>query len=146
MGIAFPDGTFLLRGPVQGHQNDIGILRETRLETELPTLFGNWAIGGDGAFPVSTNVLSVKLWLEGHMAVGSREFCACRVAVEWLFAEMTNTFRWLNLKEGQKVALTNPSIIYQCAALLALARTSLYGNKISDYFGLNPPSLSEIFV
>ena len=62
ISVAFPDGTFLLRGPVGGRSNDLNILKSYGLMDDLPTLFHGWAIGGDGLFPVSALLHSNKIF------------------------------------------------------------------------------------
>ena len=51
IAIAFPDGTFLLRGPLAGHWNDLTALEATSLGDDLSTLLDGNAIGGDSIFP-----------------------------------------------------------------------------------------------
>ena len=145
ISIAFPDGTFLLRGPVGGHQNDVGALNATSLARDLPRLFGLWRIGGDGGFPASSGIISISLFINAGALGLARMFASSRVAVEWLFADITNNFRFLQYKTGQKIHQTEPAVIYTAAAVLALARTTIHHNELSGYFHISPPSFEEIF-
>ena len=66
-----------------------------------------------------------------------------RVSVEWLFGQITNYFKFIDFKKFQKIGLSPVGKIYIVCALLQNAHTCLYGNMVSEYFEIDPPSLQE---
>eukprot|EP01013_Petalomonas_cantuscygni_P043980 TRINITY_DN8627_c0_g2_i1.p2 TRINITY_DN8627_c0_g2~~TRINITY_DN8627_c0_g2_i1.p2 ORF type:complete len:389 (+),score=43.56 TRINITY_DN8627_c0_g2_i1:182-1348(+) len=143
---AFPDGTFLLRGPVSGRWNDINALSSTGLDTDLPELLGGHAVGADGVFPIQPHVIGMDVHMEGlvdaeHKAGSS----STRVAVERLFGSISNVFRSLRNKDPQRLMVSIPALTYQAGAVLALARTCLYGNTLGSVFDMPPPALQVCF-
>ena len=68
-----------------------------------------------------------------------------RVAVEWLFGDIINSFKFLDFKKNLKIGLSSIGKMYVVCALLRNAKTCLYGNQTSDFFELDPPTLQEYF-
>ena len=68
-----------------------------------------------------------------------------RVAVEWLFGDVVNSFKFLDFKKNLKMGLSSIGKMYIVCALLRNAKTCLYGNQTSDCFELDPPTLQEYF-
>ena len=68
-----------------------------------------------------------------------------RVAVELLFWNMTNYFKFIDFKRQMKVNLSPVEKIYFVCALLRNAQTCLYSNQVSQMFGTEPPTLSDYF-
>ena len=66
---------------------------------------------------------------------------AVQFSVEWLFGDVVNFFKFIDLKK--KLRLTSVGKIYIVCALLKNALTCLYGNLTSEYFGCHPPSLED---
>lgn len=146
IAVAFPDGTFILRGPVSGRHNDLFAIDDTGLLAFLPHITNGYFIGGDGIFPVSSTIVSTKIYLHGLCpAEGAAQFAAVRVSVEWLFGGITLIFPYFSMETLQKLHLTAPALFYQAAAVLATAHNCFYRNEISQYFHVLPPSLSSIF-
>jgi len=69
-----------------------------------------------------------------------------RTTVEWLFEEIKTYFKFVTLKSQMKLGLSAIGKMYTVCALLQNARTCLYGNKVSTYFDVDPPSLEEYFI
>ena len=67
------------------------------------------------------------------------------IAVEWLFGDITNFFKFLDYKKNLKIGLSSVSKMYVVSTLLRNAITCLYGNETSDYFGIEPPTLEQYF-
>ena len=65
-----------------------------------------------------------------------------RVAVEWIFGDIVNYFKFMDFK---KIGLSQVGKMYIVAAILRNALTCLYGNETSQFFELDPPSLDEYF-
>jgi len=68
-----------------------------------------------------------------------------RESVEWLFNDVTNYFKFLDLKKNLKIGLSSVGKMYVVSALLRNALTCLYGNQTSAFFHLEPPSLEDYF-
>ena len=68
-----------------------------------------------------------------------------RVTVEWLFGEIKTYFKFVDFKTQLKVGLRSVGKIYLVCGLLQNARTCLYGNKVSEYFEMDPMTLEEYF-
>ena len=69
-----------------------------------------------------------------------------RVSVEWLFGDILNYFKFLDFKKNLKIGLNAVGKVCTVCALLNNARSCLYGSQISNYFGINPPTLEKYFV
>ena len=58
-----------------------------------------------------------------------------RVTVEWLFGEVTNSFKALDFKRNLKLELSSVGKMYVAVCtLLGNALTCLYGNHASEFF------------
>jgi hypothetical protein len=68
-----------------------------------------------------------------------------RIAVEWLFGDIANAFKFTDYKKNLKIGLSSVGKMYVVCALLRNAITCLYGNQTSDYFEHDPPTLEEYF-
>ena len=69
---------------------------------------------------------------------------AVRSSVEWLFGDIINYFKSLDLKKNLNIGLSSVGKMYIVSALLQNALTGLYGNQTS-FFDLEPPTLEEYF-
>ena len=70
---------------------------------------------------------------------------AVRVSVEWMFGSISNYFSLIDMKKQQKLNMSAVGKMYIVCALLQNAHTCLYGNIVSSYFELPPPSLEQYF-
>ena len=68
-----------------------------------------------------------------------------RTSVEHGFAKLNSIFAFVDYSKNLKVFLQPVSKYYLVAALLTNAHTALYGNQISEFFGVKPPTLQEYF-
>ena len=68
-----------------------------------------------------------------------------RVVVEWLFGKTKAYFKFVDFKTQLKVGLSSIGKICLVCGLLQNARTCLYGNKVSEYFEMDPITLEEHF-
>jgi len=69
-----------------------------------------------------------------------------RIAVEWVFGDIVNYFKFLDFKKNLKIGLSAVGKFYIVSALLRNALTCLYGNSTSNFFHLDTPVLSEYFL
>ena len=68
-----------------------------------------------------------------------------RVAVEWVFADITNYFSFLDFKRNLKIGLSPIGQMYVVCALLRKSHTCLYGSNTSSYFSVLLPTLQNYF-
>ena len=69
-----------------------------------------------------------------------------RVTVEWLFGDIISDFKFFNFKKNHKTGImSSVGKMYLVCALLNNAISCLYGNKTSEFFGIDPPSLQNYF-
>ena len=68
-----------------------------------------------------------------------------RVWVEWMFGTITNHYKFADFKKQPKIGMSPVGKIYLVCGILQNAHTCLYGNLVSDYFNLDPPSLQDYF-
>lgn len=68
-----------------------------------------------------------------------------RVSVEWIFGEIINYFKFLDLKKNLKISLSAVGKMYVTCALLHHARVCCYGSTTSDYFDVSPPEIGDYF-
>ena len=67
-----------------------------------------------------------------------------RVSVEWIFKDIINYFKFLDFKKNLKVQLSAVGKIYIVCTLLHNAKYCLYGSTTSEYFHVQPPTLSPV--
>ena len=105
-------------------------------------------IYGDPAYPLRVHLQAP--FRDGIITPEMRNFntsmSSVRVSVEWLFRDIVNYFKFMDYKKNLKINLSAVGKMYIVCALLQNARTCLYRNQTSNYFGLDPPSIEEYFV
>ena len=69
-----------------------------------------------------------------------------RIAVEWVFGDVVNQFKLLDLRKNLNSGLSAMGKFCIVSALLRNALTCLYGNSTSNVFHLDPPALNEYFL
>ena len=137
----------------EGKKHDAGMLAESGLLADLqqngfsPT--GQpMCLYGDPAYPL-------RLHLQGPFRNARRTpqmedfnaaMSAVRTSVEWMFGDIVNKFKFLDFKKNLKVGLSPVGKMYIVSAILHNGITCMYGNQVSDFFALDPPSLQEYFV
>ena len=73
------------------------------------------------------------------------EMSAVRSSVEWLFADVINSFKFKDFKKNLKLFLNSVGKMYTVSVILRNALTCLYGNMTSEFFDLRPPRLNAYF-
>ena len=150
--LALPNGIIgNLSGPYEGRRHDSTMLRESGLLTELRNhamYNGNpLCIYGDPAYPLSIHLQAPFRGM--HRTPQQNQFneamSKVRTSVEWLFGLITNYFKFVDFKKQQKLGLSPIGKLYIVCALLQNAHTCLYGNQVSEYFDMDPPTLEQYF-
>jgi len=125
---------------------DSNLLQELERKAFSPT--GQpMSIYGDPAYPLRVHLQAPfhHGFLTPMMEQDNFDISAVRVSVEWLFGDIINDFKFLDFKENLKIGMSSVGKMYLVCALLNNAITCLYGNKTSEFFGLDPPSLQYYF-
>ena len=150
--VVLPNGLIgNLAGPFEGRRHDSTMLHESGLLTsqEQVAFFNNHplCIYGDLAYPLGVHLQAPfrNVEITPELQEFNREMSLVRVSVEWMFGNITNYFSFVDFKRQMKLHLSPVGKIYFVAALLQNAHTCLYGNLVSDFFDLQPPSVHEYF-
>jgi len=69
---------------------------------------------------------------------------SARIAIEWFFGIASNKFRWLKLTRSAHPRHYTMRI-FRVAIFLANIHDIFYPNQISQYFGVEPPTLDDYF-
>ena len=62
-----------------------------------------------------------------------------KIAVEMLFGNISNYFKFIDFKRQMKINLSPVGKMYLVCALLENAQTFVYGNQVSEMFRIDPP-------
>lgn len=136
----------------EGRKHDAGMLADSGLLGDLQRFAFSptgrpMCIYGDMAYPLRVHLQTPfrHLPLAPPMQEYNESMSSVRIAVEWLFGDITNSFKYLDFKKNLKIGLSSVGKMYIVSALLRNAITCLYGNETSVYFGIEPPTLEEYF-
>ena len=145
---------FLIKSDVyiEGKLHDAGMLRMSGLLESLQTHCNTAAgeplcIYGDPAYPLRRHLQAPykNANLSDEEKAFNKSMSSVRVAVEWVFGDITSYFAFLNFKYNLKIGLSPVGKIYAVCALLRNALTCLHGSTTTSFFGLAPPTLQEYF-
>ena len=67
-------------------------------------------------------------------------------AVEWVFGDIINYFKFLDFKKNLKIGLSAVGKMYIDCTLIQNSHTILYQCISSEYFGINSPPLDGYFM
>ena len=125
-------------------------------DSQLLTYFSQYAVFStrqamclydDPAYSLRVNFMAP--FRNGVMTPQMEEFNKCmsgvRVSMEWLFGDIIQYFKFMDLKKNLKIGLSSIGKLFVACALLRHALTCLYGNTTSRYFNLSSPTPEEYF-
>ena len=152
--VVTPNGLIAnLYGPVEGRCHDSRILGMSGLLQQLQQYSHSPAgaplcIYGDTAYP---HRVYLQAPFRGPQLAANKEafntsMSKVRIAVEWLFGDIINYFKFLDFKKNLKIGLSAVGKMYIVCALLRNAHTCLYKSNTSDFFEIDPPRLDEYFI
>ena len=152
--IATPSGMIAnLYGPVEGKRHDSAMLAQSGVLNELQQCSLNTqgdvlCIYGDPAYPLRPQLQCPfrGAVITEQQQQWNKSMSQVRIAVEWLFGDIVNYFKFLDFKKNLKVRLSAVGKMYNVCALLENARSCLYGTPTANYFGIDPPTVQEYFV
>lgn len=152
--VATPNGLIAnLYGPVEGRRHDAGMLKDSglinTLERQAFSTRGDvLCLYGDPAYPLRPHLMTpyrlgeVPI-LTPNMKAFNQKMSSVRVAVEWLFGDVSNYFKFIDFKKNLKLGLSAVGKYYIVAALFRNILTCLYGNITSKEFQLDPPTVQN---
>lgn len=123
-----------------------GLLESLEMYANSPT--GEpMCIYGDPAYPLRRHLQSPYRHanLTDEEAAFNSSMSSVRVAVEWVFGNITTYFAFLDFKKNLKIGLSPVGKMYSVCGLLRNALTCLHGSTTSSFFGLQPPTIQEYF-
>lgn len=136
----------------EGRKHDAGMLGESGLMRDLERFAHSptgeaLCIYGDPAYPLRIHLQAPFRDANptDEMKAYNKAMSSVRVSVEWLFGEIVKYFKFVAFKRALSIGLSPVGKIYIVCALLQNAHACLYGNIVSDYFQLQPPTLEEYF-
>jgi hypothetical protein len=99
---------------------------------------------GDGAYPRGPNMLKGIIGPANAMEKEFNHACnKVRVAVEQIFHVLVSNFPYVDTARKMKIMLQPVALKVKCAVVFHNWHTCIYGNQISEYFGVCPPSLAQ---
>ena len=143
-----------LFGPVEGRRHDSRMLAMSGLLDQLEQHSFSpdgqaLCIYGDPAYPHRLHLqrpFARRAALAHNEMAFNQSMSQVRIAVEWVFGDIINYFKFLDFKKNLKIGLSVVGKFYIVSALLRNALTCLYGNSTSNFFQLDPPALNEYFL
>ena len=151
--VALPNGLIAnLNGPYEGRRHDATMLYESGLLQELhrAAWYGDepLCVYGDPAYPLNLHLQAPfrDVHLDAQMKQFNTAMSEVRVSVEWLFGSIVNYYKFVDFKKQLKLGLSPVGKMYLVCGILQNAHTCLYGNMVSDYFNLDPPTLQDYFL
>ena len=150
--VTLPNGMIgNLVGPYEGRRHDSFMLADSGLLTQLQqhAWYNNTplCIYGDPAYPLSVHLQAPfrGAALNQDEKDYNKAMSGVRVTVEWLFGLVSNYFKFIDFKKMQRIGMSPVGKVYIVCSILQNAHTCLYGNQISETFGIDPPTVREDF-
>ena len=138
--------------PAEGKKHDANMLVDSNLlhaleQNAFSPTGEPMCVFGDPAYPLRVHLQAPFRHgiLTPTMEQCNAEMSFVRVTVEWLFGNIINDFKFLDLKKNLKIGMSSVGKMHLVSALLHNVITCLYGNSTSEFFWLNPPSLKDYF-
>ena len=100
---------------------------------------------GDTAYPLRVHLQGPFANPTPDQLRHNKAMSQSRVAVEWVFSDISNCFAFRNFKKNLKIGLSSVGKMYTCCALMQNARNCLYECTTSKFFGLDTPNLMDYF-
>ncbi|GAU88330.1 hypothetical protein RvY_01046 [Ramazzottius varieornatus] len=118
------------------------------LKNKMAEVGAVYRVYGDPTYPISE-------YLEAPFRAGAAELseeetdfnkamAEVRIAVEWGFGEVIQQFAFLDYSKNLKILWQPVGTLYTIGTLLTNCRVCLgHAGKVSDFFGVAPPSLEQ---
>ncbi len=134
-------------GPYVGRKHDTTMYVDSDIEKQLLHVKGcngdQLVLYGDGGYTKSPYLMIPFRGEKTEEQMFNIQMSSVRSSVEWGFSRLCSLWAFCNFYANQKVFLQPVGKYFLVATILTNCHTSLYGNEISSYFGMDPPSLEE---
>lgn len=135
--------------PVSGRRHDAFALRESKLNERMAECQTerrreeHGVVYGDAGYPVWSHIIGASKGanMADQQIRSNRAMSSLRITVEWMFGGIQNICPFLS--HDKKLFAQPVGRYYVVAALLYNCRCCLYGNEISEYFEITPPTLES---
>ena len=86
-------------------------------------------IYGDPAYPLRTHLLAPYqgVQITADQEAFNKSMSSCHIAVEWIFKDILNYFKFLDFKKNLKIGLSAVGMMYSTCAFLHNVRACLWG-------------------
>ena len=144
--VLLPDGLIgHLFGPVEGRRHDTSVLEYSGLLNNLQQHFPGYYLFGDQGYPIHASLISP---FRGHnrtpeQVAWNGEMSRVRISVEWGFHLIGSKWAHLQFAQQQKILLVPTAKTYLVAGMLTNIHNCFHPNQVSQYFGLEPPTVEE---
>merc|ERR1711872_1197015 len=99
----------------------------------------------DAGYPVGRSTITPFRRVQGQSdeeLEWNRQMCRQRVAVEWGFGILKNTFKMLTFKQSNlKVRLQPVAMYFFVAVHLMNLHSCFYGSQVASFFGVSQPTV-----
>lgn len=138
-----------MHGPEEGRIHDStlldrsGILNKMDEAALMDENGGHFCLYGDPAYGVRPQLIAPfrSARLTPEQAEFNKTMSLSRITVEWAFGKVISLFAFGDFKKNQKLFLQPVAKQYLVSVLLTNIHTCIYGSVVSNYFGIEPPSL-----
>lgn len=138
---------------MEGGCHDAGMLRDSGLlntpEREAYSPRGDaLCLYGDPVYPLRPYLMApyrigVVPVFTADMVAFNEAMSSVRASVEWLFGDVSNSFKFIDFKNNLKLGLSAIGKQYIVAAHFRNILTCPYGNTTSTFFQLDPPTVQD---
>ena len=132
---------------IEGKKHESGLLQNLEDYAISPAGVPMW-IYGDPAYPLRQQLMAPfrNVPLTDNMQAFNKSLSSVRVSVEWLFGDVTRSFKFLDFKNNFKIGLSCVGKMYIVSILIRNAITCLYGNQTTKFFNMDPPTIKEFTI
>lgn len=139
-----------LNGPYPEWHHDCSILRLSSLYSSLETLAEGrrLLVYGRGRYPLRPLLMRPYEGgaLKPHEALFNHKMAVVQRPVEYALGRLADELSVVRFHKSQAFSRQHLTRMYRVATLLANCHACLYGNPVSAFFGVEPPTLEEYLV
>ena len=144
----------LLFTSIEGRKHDAAMLADSSLMQDLnnhaySTAGHPMCIYGDSAYPLRVHLQGPfkNAVLTPQIYAYNDAMSSVSISVEWLFGDIINYFKFLDLKFQKNLKIGLCSIGKMCivSALLQNSLTCLHSNQTATFLSCEPPGLFDYF-
>ena len=137
---------------MEGIRHDCALLRSSGLFQDLNQsshdVNGNpLCIYGDPAYPLRTHLLAPcqGARITADQEAFNKSMSSCRIAVEWIFKDILNYFKFLDFKKNLKIGLSAVGVMYSTCAFYIMSERVYTKTQLHHIFLRNLQALMHIY-